>query len=70
MMAVGLELVTVTDPGPPDLSTGVVRHPARRNAKSKIPQRRREAEGMGENFIVGDLGSVGVGMEEIHEDRP
>jgi len=34
MMAEGLELVTVTEPMPPDLETGVVRQPARRSAKS------------------------------------
>jgi len=69
-MAEGLELVTVTEPMPPDLETGVVRQPARRSAKSKIPQRRRDAEAKGEKFIVRYLGSVGVGMGKIQKDRP
>jgi len=40
MIAEGLELVTVTDPIPPDFSMGVVRQPERRSTKKVIPQSR------------------------------
>ena len=43
-MAPGLEFLTVTEPSPPASATGAVRQPERSKEKSKIPQRRRDAE--------------------------
>ena len=48
MMAVGLELVTVTEPIPPDFSTGVTRQPHRKSAMVEVI--RRAITG---NFIKG-----------------
>jgi hypothetical protein len=62
MMAVGFELVTVTEPRPPDFSTGVVRQPWIRNETRIIPQRRRDAKDlmvmesiMGMMVVIGEL---------------
>ena len=70
MMADGLELVTVTEPMPPDLETGVVRQPARRSAKKAIPQRRRDAEERGKKFIRRNFESVSMRMGKIYENCP